>query len=123
MHKIIREPYRTSPSDSLKEYVQRYELDPHNEVNIGHLHFYRILQASRVDISALQFSTFILVHTDFHLKVGVSLVDEAGHQYFVRAREHFCCFDPDLLPYQLKTASYLLEGDAEVIGEYLAISE
>lgn len=123
MYKIIREPYRTSPQDSRKEYVQRYELDPYKEISIGHLHFYRILQASRVDISTLQFSTFILVHTDFHLEVGASLVDEAGHQYVVRAKEHFCCFEPDLLPYHLKTASYLLEGDAEVIGEYLAISE
>ena len=123
MYKIIREPYRMDASDYNKEFVQRYECDPCKEVIIDQLHFYRILQASYADIFALPFSTIILVHADFCPVIGDRLVDERGNQYVVRAREHFCCFEPDLLPYVSKVASFLLEGDAEIIGEYLAISK
>ena len=121
MYEIIREPYRINKNDTLKEFVERYEKDPANQITIDQLCFFRLLTASHFELADRPVSTHIVVSSNVFFPTGASLVDEDGHEFRVISREFTSCFAPAMAPYHIKTASYVLNGPAEKIGEYLAI--
>ena len=122
MIRIIREPYRRSSTDTLREFVERYECDPNREFSRGLHHFHRVLRLSRIALPGSPVKVMVLLHAGFTLRIGDKLIDENGLLCTVLARDTACCFDPALLPFFSRTCSYYLSGNAETLGEYLAIS-
>ena len=56
---LLREPYRTAPGDTLRDFVRRYEADEARVMMIGKRTYHRLLSGSHLELNSHDFTISI----------------------------------------------------------------
>ena len=120
--RVIKETYKQSADDSLKEYIQRFLTDPEREIKIDNRTYHKVIMLCELGIRSR--GTFILVTLSSRIRIciGDVLIDENGRMYTMKGVE-MMRYASDMYPECLEIVTLSVSGDPEAMGDYLAVCD
>ena len=115
----IRYYYEQAESDTIADFYARYLSDPDRKIEIDGTVFYRIITLDLFCRAEKREYLAVTERLD-HLKVGDILTDENGNRFTVTSFPFICRVHGDDTWYW-NTTHFMIRGEAEEIGEYLAV--
>ena len=120
--RVIKEPYKQSADDSLKEFIQRFLIDPEREVKIDNRTYHKVIMLSELGIRSRGIFTLVTLSSRIRIRIGDVLIDENGRMYTMKGVE-MIRYESDMYPECLEIVTLSISGDSEVMGDYLAVCD
>ena len=115
--RVLREPYRLTPTDSIEDHYERYTEDADGILKIGDITYYKIIQAHSM---ILRNRPVILAIIDNAIGAHIhSILTDENQNIFKIVGIEMLSFDGLVPKWYFKTTFYVLEPGNAAIGEYL----